>query len=90
MIDTADAIDAPCDNGFAVDVARCVEADRALKATKVVYASAVEERRAAILVLKNVHHMDNKRIGNLLGLTPGAIYRVLTPRRSREATTEPA
>lgn len=85
-----DTIDAPCDNGFAVDVARCIEADKRLKAATVEYDDAVAGRRAAILVLKNVHHMDNKRIGNLLGLTPGAIYRILTPRRGREAAATSA
>lgn len=82
-----DAIDAPCDNGLAVDVQRYLEAERNLEQEKHVYAQAVAQRRAAILILRNVHDWDNKRIGNLSGKTPGAIYRAINPRRGKG--TEP-
>lgn len=83
MTDADESLDAPCDNGFAVDLARLLAADKRSKAAAEESAAAAAARRAAIAVMKNAHNMDNKRIGNLLGLTPGAIQRALTPRRSR-------
>lgn len=88
MTNVDDSLDAPCDNGFAVDLERLLAADKRSKDAVAESRAAAAERRKAITRMKDVHNMDHKRIGNLLGKTPGAIYRALTPRRSREAAKE--
>ena len=88
MTNVDDNLDAPCDNGFAVDLRFLIEADKHLKEMTAASHKAAEMRRAAILRMKTVHNLDHKRIGNLLGRKPGTIYRAITPRRGRDAAKE--
>ncbi|WP_394621318.1 hypothetical protein JNUCC0626_20135 [Lentzea sp. JNUCC 0626] len=79
-------LDAPADNGLAIDLAEAVAAQTNLRDCQDAQRRAVERRRNAVRRLHEVHGMKWEVVGRHLQLSPGSVHRAVFPRTKGSPT----
>ncbi len=78
-----DSLDAPADNGYAVDLAELREAHSNFLAADRNYRAAIERRRQAMRRMRVVHHETNAQVGLHIGITAASVHTSLKPASKR-------